>query len=176
MTVIKDRHVDVKQYSLEYNKPHFRKRDVSPHTYAQLQNKSNKKSLEDTVSFKGFQVAGKHAEVKNSFVPLIIKPPKELVQKVFKTLENVSTEQHKYYDEIRKNFINLVKTDEKFCKKYGINKDIALNISKDNLYFIPRDQVATKFIKNLFSPVTYVVKKTANLFIDKNSTLNIVFF
>ena len=169
MTVIKDRHVDLKQYSLEYNKPHFRKRDVSPHTYAQLQNKSNKKSLEDTVSFKGFQVAGKLAEVKNSFVPLIIKPPKELVQKVFKTLENVSTEQHKYYDEIRKNFINLVKTDEKFCKKYGINKDIVLNISKDNLYFIPRDQVATKFIKNLFSPVTYVVKKTANLFIDKNS-------
>ena len=169
MTVIKDRHVDVKQYSLEYNKPHFRKRDVSPHTYGLLQNKNNKKSLEDTVSFKGFQIAGKIAEVKNSFVPLIIKPRRALVDKVFKTLEDVSSEQHKYYDEIRKNFVNLVKTDEKFCKKYGITKDIADDISENNLYFIPKDQIATKFIKNLFSPVTYLVKKTANIFVDKNS-------
>ena len=169
MTVITNRQVDVKQYSLDNNKAHLKKRYVSPHTYGHIQNKSIKKSLEDNISFKGFQIEKEIVELKHKFIPLIIKPPKELVQKVFETLEGISSEQHKYYDKIRKNFVNLVKNDAKFRKKYGITKEIAENISEDNLYFIPKDQVATKFIKNLVSPITYVVKKTAGLFIDKNS-------
>ena len=100
MTVITNRQVDAKQYSLEYNKPHLKKRDVSAHTYSSIQNKSIKKSLEDNISFKGFQIEKEIVELKHKFIPLIIKPPKELVQKVFETLEGISSEQHKYYDKI----------------------------------------------------------------------------
>ena len=169
MTVITNRRVDAKQYSLEHNNPHFKKRDVSRRTYGHIRNNSTKKSLEDTVSFKGFQVERGINKLKNHFTPIVIKPSKELVQKVFETLDGVSSEQHKYYNEIRQRFVQLVKTDPKFCQKFGINKDIIDNISENNLYFIPKDQVATKFLKNLVSPFTFIVKKTANIFINKNS-------
>ena len=167
--MIKFGHVDINQYRQDFS--HQKKKDDKVITHSRIQKNSIKKSLEDNVSFKGFQITKELKNIKGYFVPLIIKPPEELVKKVFNTLNGVSSEQHKYYTEIRKNFVNLVKSDENFRKKYSIPERVAENISETNLYFIPKDQVAVKFIKNLISPLTYIGKKTQKFFAGSKSDI-----
>ena len=136
--VIKTRQIDIKnQYGLERKVFHHKQFEVGDSLqkaqYNQTQNKYNSKPLQGGVqtqiSFKGFKLSA----IQNFSQTTISPIPEKLTQKVFDSLKRISKEQYSNYDDIRKKYVQLIKTNKNVRKSLGIPEKIVEQISEDNL-------------------------------------------
>lgn len=165
--MIANRQFDTKnQYSLNRNHPYRYKKGDSISTAGN--NIKIKKPLGDSVSFKGFPILSLK-DLKSYFVPITNEIPAALTKKVFNTLFDLSDNQFKYYNQIRKTYVDTIKKDPVFRKKYGITKEVAENITTENLYCMPKQQAPVRFLTNLVSPLKFVYDKVYNFVVNKES-------
>lgn len=115
---------------------------------------------EKRVSFKGFDIKS----TKNALKPIINEIPKELKTKVFDSLKKISKKQYEEYTRIVNDYVELIKTNAEFRKKYGFTDDIADKISIDNLFYRPQKSMVKRFTDNLISPFTAAAKGIKKVF------------
>ena len=160
--------------------------DSYKHKQINTQNNSIQKPLKEgiqpQISFKGF----KFTQGINKVIKPIIRPiPQKLTQKVFHSLENISTSQYEYYSRVRKDYVDLIKlptgkTDDakellkrkiaaSFRKKNGISDEIAKNISEENLYYLPKKTLWMNFFYQLIAPFRFIYKGIEKIFVSNNS-------
>ena len=120
-------------------------------------------------SFKGFKLSA----IQNFSQTTISPIPEKLTQKVFDSLKRISKEQYSNYDDIRKKYVQLIKTNKNVRKSLGIPEKIVEQISEDNLYYIPQKKLPFKFIEQLVSPITGVYKSIKKVFISKEKLAEI---
>ena len=176
--MIKTRQIDIKnQYGLERKVFHHKQFEVGDSLqkaqYNQTQNKYNSKPLQGGVqtqiSFKGFKLSA----IQNFSQTTISPIPEKLTQKVFDSLKRISKEQYSNYDDIRKKYVQLIKTNKNVRKSLGIPEKVVEKISEDNLFYIPQKKLPFKFIEQLVSPITGVYKSIKKVFISKEKLAEI---
>lgn len=168
------RQFDIKnQYSPQRNKSRYHRDEAGGSLHrgkpSQIQNNSNLKPLQEgaqaQISFKGLSFAS----LKKAFKPSMNPIPESLTNRVFKSLESISKEQHEYYSKIRDKYIVFIKENANFREKNGISKEIAETISENKLYYLPKKSILNNFINQIIAPIKFVYEKAEKIIRPKNS-------
>lgn len=122
-------------------------------------------SVKTQISFKGFGIK----RIDKTLKPIIKVIPNNLTEKVFDSLNKISKEQYKYYTKIKNEYINYILTNEKFRQKNGISNEILEELQKGKLIYIPKPNIARKFVEQVFSPINAIYNKIEKLILPKNS-------
>ena len=133
-----------------------------------VNSKNNFKSLMSSensrVSFKGYNYYQKLLK------PAVKVVPKNISDKVFDSLKNISNEQFLTYSKIKNEYLNFVKNNPIYCKKNGIDSSLLKKIvEEDVLIYLPQKKVVTRFVEQLFSPVTALYSWGEKLLLPKTS-------
>lgn len=116
------------------------------------------------VSFKGFNISAKF------FKPIVKVVPKNISDKVFNSLKNISKEQFHTYSKIRDEYINFVKQNKDYRVKFGIDDSILKKIVDEGaLIYLPQKKVVTRFVEQLLSPFTALYNWGEKLILPKDS-------
>lgn len=149
------------------------KNNINLQTYSigvNLQNKKDninlsKKPLKEGVStqttFRGFSMEktyqSSHKQINSN-----------ILSKSLEVIEHISPKQHEACQKIIEEFTQTVKTNERFRKKLGFSEIQAKSMDKNNLWAVPEESLAKRFVKAVVAPFVYLGKKVYTLIFDNN--------
>lgn len=120
------------------------------------------------LSFKGM-----FFNTQNLYKPVIKTVPKNLANKVFKSLKDISQTQYEEYIKIRDDYMSLLKNSRNFRERYGFPPDFVLNFSdneKDEiLLYLPHRPVLNRFVQKLKSPFVSIYRGVKRFVVPKSA-------
>ena len=120
------------------------------------------------VSFKGLNL------YRSLFKPTVKIVPKNVSEKVFASLKNISKEQFSTYVKIKDDYLNFIKNNKLYREKFGITDEILSKLVSgggETLIYLPQKTVTSRFLEQLVSPFTAIYKWGQKLLLPKNSQL-----